>query len=191
MRTVIYFYDKMKKSALKKAAKILKSGGVIAFPTETVYGIGALLNKPKAIRRILKIKKRPASKPLQVLIANMKQAQELGKFSAKALRLTKKKWPGPLTLVVYKTKKVPKLVTGGTLKVGLRMPAHRTVLNLIRKSGPIAATSANISGKKPFLNGKEVVNGLPALDYVLPGKAKLGKASRVVDAAAGFKVLRP
>lgn len=176
---------------LKKAIQILKSGGVIAFPTETVYGIGALLSKPKAIRKIYRIKKRPRGKPLQVLIASMKQAKELGNFSLKALKFIKKRWPGPLTLVVHKTKKVPKLITGGTNKIGLRMPAHRTILILIRKCGPIVATSANISGEKPFLTAKEVKQGLKGLDYVIPGKVKLGKASKVIDATAEFRVLRP
>ena len=175
---------------LKRAIKILKSGGVIAFPTETVYGIGALLSKPKAIRKIYKIKKRPRNKPLQVLVASMRQAKELGNFSPPALKLAKKRWPGPLTLVVHKTNKVPKLVTGSTNKVGLRMPAHRTVLNLVRKGGPIAATSANISGKKPFLKAKEVEKSLAGLNYVLSGRVKFGKASKVIDATAGFKVLR-
>lgn len=175
---------------IDKAIKILKSGGVIAFPTETVYGIGALLSRPKAIRKIYKIKKRPKSKPLQVLVASMKQALELGKFDTKALTFAKKRWPGPLTLVVYKTNKVPKLVTSGTNKVGIRMPAHRTILNLIRKCGPIAATSANLSGEKPFLNTKEVKKGLPGLDYVLSGRVKLRRASKVIDATKGLKTLR-
>ncbi|MDD5382373.1 MAG: L-threonylcarbamoyladenylate synthase [Candidatus Margulisbacteria bacterium] len=176
---------------IKVAAKILRSGGVIAFPTETVYGIGALLSKPSAIRRIFKIKKRPRSKPLQVLIANMKQALELGKLNAKALKLAKKNWPGPLTLVVYKAGKVPKLVTGGTNKVGLRLPAHRTILALIRKVGPLAATSANKAGEPSALTAKEVKHRLPGLDYILAGRVKLGKASAVIDATDNFKTLRP
>ncbi len=179
-----------KSQSTQRAQRILKAGGVIAFPTETVFGIGALLSKPKAIRKIYKIKKRPKSKPLQVLVASMKQAKELGKFDAKALTFAKQRWPGPLTLVVYKTNKVPKLVLGGTNKVGLRIPAHRTILNLIRKVGPIVATSANISGEKPFLKAKEIKNRLGGLDYVLSGRVKLGKASIVIDATKRFKALR-
>ena len=175
---------------LKNAIRILKSGGVIAFPTETVYGIGASLKCLPAIIRLFKIKKRPRSKPFQILIANMKQAQELGKFNTKALELAEKYWPGPLTLVVYKTRKVPKLVTGGTSKVGLRMPAHKTILDLIRKCGPIVATSANHSGEKPALTAKEVKTKLPEVDYILSGKTKLGKASQVIDATKSFKILR-
>lgn len=173
-----------------KAAKILKSGGVVAFPTETVYGIGAALDQPQAIKRIFKVKNRPKNKPLQVLVATFKQAQKLGKFSKKALEFAKNKWPGPYTLVVYKTGKTPKLVTGGSSKVGLRMPNHKTILELIKKCGPIVATSANRSGEKPALTAKEVRTKLPEVDYVVSGRVKSGKASRVVDLTKGFKILR-
>ncbi|MCU0640515.1 MAG: L-threonylcarbamoyladenylate synthase [Candidatus Margulisbacteria bacterium] len=167
---------------IDRAIKALKAGGVIAFPTETVYGLGALLSRPKAIARIYKIKKRPRSKPLQVLVSSLRQAKELGIFNAQALRLAKKGWPGPLTLVVPGRK-------GKT--IGLRVPAHRTVLNLIRKVGPIAATSANISGQKPFHRGAEVAAGLKGLDLVLYGRVRLNRASRIIDLTAGMTVLRP
>ena len=174
----------------RKAINILKSGGVIAFPTETVFGIGACISQPKAIRRIFKIKGRPRSKPLQILVASIKQAQELGKFSQKALGFAKKKWPGPYTLVVYKTRKVPKLITGGSSRVGLRMPNHRVALALIKACGPIAATSANLSGKKPILQAKEVKKSLPRIDFVVSGKTGNGKASQVIDTTRNFKILR-
>lgn len=170
--------------------KILKSGGVVAFPTETVFGIGALLNKPGAIKRIYKIKKRPRSKPLQVLVADIKQARKLGRFNAKALKLAKKYWPGPLTLVAYKTKLVSKLITGGTDKVGLRMPDHSTTLKLIKNCGPIVATSANKTGEKPALTAKEVREKLPEVDYILSGRVKTGKPSKVIDATKKTKILR-
>ncbi len=175
---------------LQKAAKILKSGGVIAFPTETVFGIGALINKPKAIRNIYKIKKRPKSKPLQVLVANLQEAQKLGIFNEEALKLAQKYWPGPLTLVVYKTKLTPKSICGGTNKVGIRIPKHRTILQLLKICGPIVATSANISDEKPALTAKEVKKQLPAIDYILPGKVKTGKASKGIDVTSKVKTLR-
>ena len=114
----------MDKKSLNKAIRILKTGGVIAFPTETVYGIGAALNQPAAIKRIYKIKNRPINKPLQVLVSTLEEAKRLGVFNKQALSLAKA-WPGPLTLVVNKTKLVPKLVTGGAPKVGLRIPDHQ------------------------------------------------------------------
>ena len=175
---------------LERAAKILKSGGVVAFPTETVFGIGASLECPEAIKRIFKIKKRPKKKPLQVLVANLRQAKKLGELSTKSLELLKEEWPGPLTLVVYKNKTVPKLVTGGTSKVGLRMPDHKIALELIKKCGPIVATSANKSGGEPALSTKEAKKKVPEVDFILPGRVKSGQASRVIDATKGFKVLR-
>jgi L-threonylcarbamoyladenylate synthase len=172
-----------------QAITALKTGGVIAFPTETVYGIGALLARPRAIARLYKIKKRPRHKPLQVLVSSLKQARELGVFNDRSLILAKKGWPGPLTLVVYKTRKIPKIVSADRT-VGLRLPAHRTVLDLIRKAGPLAATSANLSGNAPFKNAKEVTAGLNGLDYVLAGRVRLGRPSKVVDATRGAKTLR-
>ena len=179
----------MSKDKIKKAAKILMSGGVIAFPTETVFGIGAALNQPEAIKRIFKLKNRPRNKPLQVLIANMRQAKKLGKFSKKALAFAKQNWPGP-TLVIKKTGKVPKLVTGGSSTVGLRMPDHKVALELIKKVGPIVATSANRAGKKPALNAATVKKQLPEVEFVLSGKVKQGKASQVIDLTKGNKILR-
>ncbi|OGC06800.1 threonylcarbamoyl-AMP synthase [candidate division WOR-1 bacterium RIFCSPLOWO2_02_FULL_46_20] len=169
---------------------MVKIDQIIAFPTETVFGIGAPLDQPKAIKKIFKIKNRPKNKPLQILIAAIEQAQQLGKFSKKDLAFAKKKWPGPYTLVVYKTRKVPKLVTGGGNKVGLRMPDHEVALELIKKYGPLVATSANRSGEKPALTAEEVKKCLPEIEIIIPGTTKHGKASQVIDLTQGHKVLR-
>lgn len=179
----------MDKNRLKKAIIILKAGGVIAFPTETVYGIGAALNQPIAIKRIYKIKKRPRNKPLQVLVSDIEQAKTLGVFNQKSLALAKA-WPGPLTLVVPKTKSVPKLITGGTQKVGIRIPNNKTVLSLIEIIGPLVATSANQTGEKPALTAREVKESLPEIDYVLPGRVNIGKASKVIEVGRKIKILR-
>jgi len=159
---------------LKKAVTHLKSGRVIVFPTETVFGIGACLDKPRAIDRIFKIKKRPKSKPLQILVANLKQAQELGEFSKKALSFAKKHWPGPYTLIVPAQK--------GKKTVGLRIPDHQTILKLIRAVGPIAATSANLSGMPPALTTQQARKYIgDKVDFVLPGRTRQGRASKVID----------
>lgn len=181
----------MRSRNLEKAARLLAAGRVIAFPTETVFGLGALLNRPAAIKKLYKLKKRPRNKPLQVLVSSFRQAKELGVFNKQSSRQAKKGWPGPLTLVVHKTKLVPKLITGGTDKVGLRMPKHRTILNLIRRCGPIAATSANEAGQAPALTAKEVKKTLPQLVFILPGRVRLGKASKVIEATKSrIKILR-
>lgn len=157
-----------------QALSILKSGGVVAFPTETVYGIGALLSSRKGINKIYKLKKRPRNKPLQVLAPSLAEAKKLAKFNPTALILAKKKWPGPLTLVLPAIK--------GKKTIGIRVPAHPLILKLLKKTGPLAATSANESGEKPALTAMEVIATLPDLDLVIDGgKAKLGKASRVID----------
>ena len=175
---------------LKIAVKTLKTGGVIAFPTETVFGLGARLKDKKAVARIYKIKGRPRTKPLQILVASLKQAKELGKFTKEALAVAAKGWPGPLTLVVEKKRTVPKIVTGGKSTVGLRIPDHKIALELIKQCGPLAATSANESGEKPALTARQVKKLLPEIDYILPGRVGSGKPSKVVDATKGLKVLR-
>jgi len=164
-------------------------GGIIAFPTETVYGIGAALNQPAAIRRIYKIKNRPRNKPLQVLVGTLDEAKRLGLFNKQALSLAKA-WPGPLTLVVNKTKLVPKLVTGGSQKVGLRIPDHKNVLALIKQVGPLVATSANKTGEEPALTARKVKESLPEIDFVLPGRIKIGKPSKVIEVGRKIKILR-
>ena len=181
----------MQANNIKKAIKIIKKGGIVAFPTETVFGIGAALNQPKAIQKIFKIKNRPRNKPLQILVSNLEQAKKLGKFNKKALELAEKMWPGPLTLVVYKKRSVPILVTGGSSKAGLRVPQHKTILKLIKECGPIVATSANLAGEKPAQNVRDIKKSLPEIDFILPGRVKSGHASKVIDATKKPKILRP
>ena len=157
--------------SLKRAAQTLKSGGVVIFPTETVYGVGARASDEKAIKRIYDIKKRSLDKPLQILIADLEQAESLAlDISLKARELMKKHWPGPLTLVF-------KSASGGS--VGIRMPKHDWLLKLIKKTGPLAATSANLSGEPEPVSAQEVK--IEADLLIDGGKCKLGEASTVVD----------
>ncbi|MFA6549717.1 MAG: L-threonylcarbamoyladenylate synthase [Candidatus Margulisiibacteriota bacterium] len=169
--------------SITEAVRILKSGGVIAFPTETVFGIGTALDQPKAIKRIFKIKKRPRRKPLQFLVASLAEAKKLGIFSKKAEEFAKKHWPGPSTLIVPALK--------GKKTIGLRVPDHQTILRLIRAVGPIAATSANISDQPPALTTKQAIEYVgKKVDYVLPGRTRHGKASKVIDTTDRYKILR-
>ncbi|MBU1160396.1 threonylcarbamoyl-AMP synthase, partial [Patescibacteria group bacterium] len=136
-------------SKIKTAAKILKQGGLVAFPTDTVYGLGADAFNVHAVKKIFQVKKRLTNKPLIILIANKKTVYKLAKnVSINAKKLINKFWPGPLTIVFKKSQIVPEIITGNLDTVGIRMPDNKIALNLIKEAKtPIVATSANISGK--------------------------------------------
>ncbi|WP_341751868.1 L-threonylcarbamoyladenylate synthase [Candidatus Tisiphia endosymbiont of Piscicola geometra] len=134
---------------LKQAAKFIKLGNVVAFPTETVYGLGADASNEQACQKIFKIKKRPSINPLIVHVATMSQAKTIGEFNADALKLSNIFWPGPLSIVVplKSGANIAASVLSRMTTVALRIPSHNIALELIRKSGtPIAAPSANPSG---------------------------------------------
>ena len=135
------------KEDLCKAVSVLKDGGLVALPTETVYGLAANMFDEKAVRSVFSVKKRDFSKPLTVHISNFEQINMLSSsFCSKAKDLIRKFWPGPLTIIVKKTVKVPNYVTNCSNYVGIRFPANKTfksVVDLFNK--PVVATSANIS----------------------------------------------
>ncbi|HJD63710.1 MAG TPA: threonylcarbamoyl-AMP synthase [Rickettsia endosymbiont of Sericostoma sp.] len=136
-------------SLLDQAAKFIKSGNIVAFPTETVYGLGADASNEQACQKIFKVKKRPSINPLIVHVATMSQAKTIGEFNADALKLSEVFWPGPLSIVVplKSEANISKSVLAGLTTVALRIPSHNIALELIRKSDtPIAAPSANPSG---------------------------------------------
>lgn len=173
-------------SKISEAASILKNGGLVAFPTETVYGLGANLLDEKAIDKVYRIKQRPRNKPLTVHIADIKTAKKMaGRMPSGAKRLAERFWPGPLTLVL-KDKR------GG--KTGFRMPDSRIAFLLVKKTGvPVVAPSANISGRCPPKSAEEVLMGLDGkIDMVLDGgKTRIGVESTVVDMSGkDFKILR-
>ena len=180
---------------IRKAVAALKKGGLVIFPTETVYGLAADPLNKKAVAKIFKAKKRPLNQPLQLLISDPKHAKTLAtKIPIKVNSMMKRFWPGPLTIVVKKKRNIPDIVTGGLNTVGIRVPDHDVALELIKAFGrPIAATSANLSGKKPPKTAKEAAKYLKGkVDFIIDsGKTKLGKASKVIDATAKtIKTLR-
>ena len=132
---------------LEEAAQMLRDGGLVAFPTETVYGLGANALSPEAVARIFEAKGRPSNNPLIVHIPSIEQAKRLVReWTPLAQKLAEAFWPGPLTLVLPKSDLVPEIVTGGGSTVALRVPAHPVALQLLIKTGvPIAAPSANRS----------------------------------------------
>lgn len=135
----------VKDEEIEKAGEILRSGGLVVFPTETVYGLGANALDAAAVRKIFELKGRPTASPLIVHVAGTKQARALAaEWPEEADRLAHKYWPGPLTLVVPKKTSIPDEVTAGLPSVGLRVPRHPVALALLKEAGvPIAAPSAN------------------------------------------------
>ncbi|WP_342272147.1 L-threonylcarbamoyladenylate synthase [Candidatus Tisiphia endosymbiont of Parasteatoda lunata] len=176
---------------LKQAAKFIKSGNVVAFPTETVYGLGADASNEQACQKIFKIKKRPSINPLIVHVATMSQAKTIGEFNADAIKLSEVFWPGPLSIVVplKSGANIAESVLSGLTTVALRIPSHNIALELIRKSAtPIAAPSANPSGyissttlqhvQEHFANDKDI---FILEDNLNDCKCQYGIESTIVD----------
>ena len=172
-------------SDITKAAQIIQSGGLVAFPTETVYGLGANALNTLAVAKIFEAKKRPLFDPLIVHIANTLSLKELIQETPPAAKkLIHHFWPGPLTIIFKKTKIVPDLVTAGFDTVAIRMPNHPIALELIKESRcPIAAPSANPFGKLSPTQANHVKKHLnDAVDMILDGgRCQRGLESTIID----------
>jgi L-threonylcarbamoyladenylate synthase len=169
---------------IKKAADVIKKGGLVAFPTETVYGLGADALNPSAVKKIFLAKNRPVDNPLIVHISKKSDLGFLGKVTPKAKALIKRFWPGPLTLVVEKKPIVPKETSGGLNTVAVRMPSNKIASLLIKYAGvPIAAPSANLAGKPSPTKAKHVIEDLNGkVDMIIDGgKTNIGLESTVLD----------
>jgi L-threonylcarbamoyladenylate synthase len=180
-------------SALRRALEILRSGGLVAFPTDTVYGLGALAFDRAAVESIYTAKDRPVEKAIPVLLGS---ADDLPKVAAyvpeMALTLAAHFWPGPLTLVIPKHPDLPEAVSA-TSTVGVRVPDHAAARALLQASGPLAATSANLSGQPSPSTAEEVRAQLGGrIPLILDGgRTPGGVPSTVVDClGAEPKVLR-
>ena len=177
--------------AIEAALAVLSRGGLVAFPTDTVYGVGALAFDSSAVERVFAAKGRDVAKALPILLADAESASRVAEpLPDEARKLAKAFWPGPLTLVVRKLACVPEAVSQGNT-IGLRVPDHPVAIALLRASGPLAATSANPSGGPDPLSADEVVSGLgDKIDLVLDGgKTPGGRPSTVVDCTVEPPVL--
>lgn len=178
------------------AAEVLKSGGLVAFPTETVYGLGADATNEKAVKNIYIAKGRPSDNPLIVHVWNKDQVKRLViKVPESAYRLMNSFWPGPLTLVMEKSDVIPDIITAGLNSVAIRMPSHPVALSLLERSGlPLAAPSANTSGKPSPTNARHVIDDLYGkVDVIIDGgSCGVGLESTVLDTTSSPSViLRP
>lgn len=184
------------RDTISAAAGLIQRGGLVAFPTETVYGLGADATKGRAVARIFVAKGRPADNPLIVHVAALEQVKQVAaSIPGSALGLIRCFWPGPLSLVLPRAASLPREVSAGLPTVAVRMPAHPVALSLIRTAGvPLAAPSANRSGKPSPTEVRHVLEDLAGrIDAVLDGgPCKIGIESTVLDLSGTRPViLRP
>lgn len=179
---------------IRHAANIIKQGGLVAFPTETVYGLGANALNPQAVARIFEVKERPSFDPLIVHIDSIGYLKSLAEHvDERVYILAERFWPGPLTIVLPKSKIVPDIVTSGLDTVGIRMPDNSIALDLLKYSGcPIAAPSANKFGRISPTKAEHVRKQLPDIDCILDGgPTTVGIESTVITVRTdGFSILR-
>jgi len=177
---------------IDRAAKIIKNGGVIVYPTETLYGLGVDATNAQAINRVYKIKGRDYKKPLSVAVLNVKEAKKIVHWNKYAEILSRRFMPGPLTIILKTKRKFPKKLTAGRNKIGIRIPNHSVALELIKGVKiPITSTSANVSGTKEPINYQRVKKDMKnKVDLIIPCRVKYGKPSTVVDLTKRPKVLR-
>ncbi|MFW5985823.1 MAG: L-threonylcarbamoyladenylate synthase [Halanaerobiales bacterium] len=187
----------LEEPSLQKAAELLRAGEVVAFPTETVYGLGADALNPRAVERIFQAKGRPRDNPLIIHIADKEELQELikGELSCRGEKLISAFWPGPLTIILEKSSEVPPETTAGLDSVALRMPSHpvaRVLIKLCRR--PLAAPSANSSGYPSPTRARHVLNDLEGkIPLIIDGgPCPVGVESTVVDIRdEEINILRP
>jgi L-threonylcarbamoyladenylate synthase len=192
---------KVDKKNLRKVVRIteksIKKGEVVLCPTDTVYGILADATNKKAVERVFKIKKRPKGKPIPIFVKDIKMAKKLAFINKKQEDFLKMVWPGKVTVVLKRRNVLPKILSGRTKTIGLRIPDYKLVNNLLLKlNRPLTGTSANISGKPASTKIKEVIKQFKKEktkpDLILDaGNLKPSSPSRVIDLTGKkFKILR-
>lgn len=176
---------KPSKKEISAIARILTEGGVILYPTDTIYGFGCLATDKKAIGKIYRIKKKDKLKPLLILVSSLSMAKKYCRISKRHEVYLKNNWPGPLTAILDSRGLLPEILTGNSAENGLavRLPDNGFLVGLIRRIGvPLVSTSANLSGEKPVTKAESFRSPQkPAIDAIIDGGELKGKASRIVD----------
>jgi len=178
--------SRQERESIARAVAVVKSGGIIAFPTETFYGLGVDPLNPEAVKRLFGIKRREPGKAINVVADDIGRARGMLKsVPPDASELIRKFWPGPLTILLFCTPQVPSILNGGTGKIGIRVPSHPVSMQFLRALGqPVTSTSANRSGLPPAHTPEEVEESFGGeIDLILDGgPTPGGEASTVVDA---------
>ncbi len=176
-------FSKNFQAAMKSAADLLLSGGVVAYPTESFYGLAVDITNEKAIKRLFQVKKRETGKPVLILVPSVAMLEQyVERVPPVAHQLIEAFWPGGLTLVFEAGARVSPLLTANSAKIGIRLSSHPVATALSRTSGiPISGTSANISGEPPNRNAQEVSDSLgEAIDLILDGGETAGEVGSTV-----------
>jgi L-threonylcarbamoyladenylate synthase len=172
---------------IKSAANALRSGGVIIYPTDTLYGLGANAFNESAISRVFKIKKQNRNKPISVIVKDIRMARKIACIDSKVEEILSRIWPGPITVVLRKKDIIPYLLTGNSETVALRIPKNDFVVSLMDYLDfPITATSANISGEKDLLSPESIIDKFSASDhspdlFINNGEINNPKPSTILD----------
>ena len=157
------------KEGLEKASQIVSQGGIVIFPTDTVYGIGCNPYNKESVERIYKIKSRDIMKPLPVLTYSIETAEKIVEFDQFTKKIVKKFWPGPLTVILKVTDKKIKESLNLKNKIAIRVPDHKCTLELLKKCNFLVGTSANISGNLPYTDPEECLKNLENYDIFVDG----------------------
>ncbi len=173
--------------AIMHAAEDVAAGKLIVYPTETVYGIGADPFNQKAVKNLYMAKKRPFDMPLSVAVSDKKMMEKVAVLNENAEKLIDTFLPGPLTIIIKKREEIPDLVTSGSQKVGLRIPENRIALELVKRTGPIISTSANLHSHPDAVDVNPAIRDLgdKVSTYLDAGPCTLGKPSTIVWLNAG------
>ena len=189
MQKYLDFRKEIDDEKLKDSARILKHGGIVVFPTETVYGIGANIWDETAVKRLYEVKQRPFDKPISLLVSSIDMINEVAKdITELEYALMKEFFPGPFTIILKKKDIVPNIVTANLDTVGIRLPANEIALRLIKYAEiPIATTSSNISGKPSVTNLGDVMSEFEGkVDcFIDGGPSEIGVASTIVQVIDG------
>lgn len=189
--------QKQIEKAVVASAEVLKRGGVIIYPTDTLYGLGANGLDEEAILKVYKIKKQDRNKPISVIVKDMKMARKIACIDSKVEKILSEIWPGPITIVLRKKDIIPYVLTGDGETIAMRIPKNDFVSALINKLDfPITATSANISRENNLLNPNEIIKKFSHSElspdlFINDGEIKNPAASTIIDLANGVsKILR-
>ena len=181
---------KCDEQGIEKASEIIKDGGVVVFPTDTVYGIGCDPYQKKSVDRIYQIKGRPESKPFPVLVYSLDVASEIAEFDTDSKRIAEKFWPGPLTLILkLKDEKLKKSLNLNE-KIAIRVPNNQCLLNLLKRSKLLVGTSANLSGEPSLTKSQDCYQKIREFDVFLDGgDIQNGGESTILEIEQGKPII--